>query len=86
MPLDFSKIGQPCELHELTGCSICSGLDKQLQAEEEQETAPQWLAPGVVAAGWPGKCAGCGADYPAGTPIRHSSALGGFTPTSGECC
>jgi hypothetical protein len=85
MTIDFSKIGQPCDLHELTGCSICSGLDKQLAAEDA-EALPKRIAPGVVLSAWPGKCAFCGADFPKGEAIRYSNAAGGWTPVSGACC
>lgn len=84
--IDFSKFSQPCSLHEITGCSICSGLDKQLKAEEEAESTPERVGPGVVLSAWPGKCAGCGADFPKGEAIRYSNAAGGWTPVSGACC
>lgn len=86
MTIDFSKLAQPCDLHEMTGCSICSGLDKKLKAEKEAETVPERIAPGVVWAVWPGKCAFCGADFPQGEAIRWSNAAGGWTPVSGACC
>jgi hypothetical protein len=56
--VDVTKM--PCDLHELTGCSICSGLDKKLAAEDAQFDAASWdaiasaaerrIAPGIVRA------------------------------------
>lgn len=70
MPLDFSKIGQPCELHELTGCSICSGLDKKLAAEEFEVPAHGYQ----IEARWAGKCPKCGEEWPVGQAIYLTSA------------
>lgn len=84
----------PCDLHEVTGCSICSGLDKKL-AKEDQELSwneltgvglAERVAPGIVRARYAGKCAYCGADYPEGEPIRFSKSANGWTPASNACC
>lgn len=77
---------EPCDLHELTGCSICSGLDKKLAAEElaAEERRPfgsgllTWgdaaalgsPPPGHFWAQYDGKCARCGEWFAAGTPLR----------------
>jgi hypothetical protein len=83
----------PCDLHELTGCSICSGLDKKLAAEDAQQTGPltwdQVMAlgsppPGHTWAMWPGRCAGCGEPFSAGDPIRMSRTDGGWVAVG--CC
>jgi hypothetical protein len=83
----------PCDLHELTGCSICSGLDKKLAAENAETTAPlTWdqvmtlgsPPPGHAWAQWPGKCAGCGESFHAGDPIRMSKTANGWVAVG--CC
>lgn len=82
----------PCDLHELTGCSICSGLDKKLAAEESQTGALTWEQvmelgsppPGHCWVMWPGKCAKCGERFDAGEPIRMSRSDGGWVAVG--CC
>lgn len=55
---------KPCELHEITNCSTCSGLDKKLAAEENlSATGP--FAPAL----FPGKCPKCGEWYDRGILI-----------------
>jgi hypothetical protein len=76
---------EPCELHELTGCSICSGLDKKLAAEDapvDLETLGS-PPPGHAWAQWPGRCAGCREPYDRGDMIRFSKTADGFV---GTCC
>lgn len=93
MPIDFSKLAQPCDLHELTGCSICSGLDKELAAEDRAADGPMtWdqvatlgnPPPGHAFAQYPGRCAACGAAFRPGDIIRHSKAFGGWV--GAVCC
>lgn len=76
----------PCDLHEMTGCSICSGLDKKL-AKEDAPVDIMTLGsppPGHAWAQWPGKCAGCGTAYEIGEPIRFSRSANGWVPA--VCC
>jgi hypothetical protein len=82
----------PCDLHELTGCSICSGLDKKLAAEETNTGPLTWEQiqtlgsppPGHAWAQWPGRCAGCGEPFDSGDPIRMSKTAGGWVAVG--CC
>jgi hypothetical protein len=62
---------EPCDLHELTGCSICSGLDKKLAAEE-QETFE--LNGPTAYALYSGKCPKHEGYFTAGTKIYRSEA------------
>lgn len=82
-----------CELHEVSNCSICSGLDKRLQ--ERERTRPtggarvrvmrfEPLPPGGVHSSYSGRCAGCGVFYEAGEPIRYDATVEGWV--SMECC
>lgn len=90
--IDVTKT--PCKLHELTGCSICSGLDKKLATEEAQFDAAGWdaiagaaerrIAPGIVRSQYSGLCAGCKTPYGVGAAIRHSGAANGWVGM--ECC
>jgi hypothetical protein len=84
-----------CELHEVSNCSICTGLDKQLQIREQQRTTRattgrsvrirlEALPPGGVHAMYPGRCANCGVFFEAGEAIRYSESADGFV--SMECC
>lgn len=95
MPEDYVDVTKmPCDLHELTGCSICSGLDKKLAAEDAQFDAAGWdaiagaaerrIAPGIVRAQYNGRCAGCQTRYPVGAAIRHSDTANGWVGM--ECC
>lgn len=54
---------EPCELHEITNCSVCTGLDKKLAAQDRSEFRP------VTQAKFESKCVSCGETYPAGTTI-----------------
>ena len=85
---------EPCGLHEFTGCSICSGLDKKLAAEEaaadtlwmrfaDADPRPRPIG-SVVAAQYPGQCAGCGNDFRPGQPIRWSLKENGWVVSG--CC
>lgn len=62
---------EPCDLHELTGCSICSGLDKRL-AESEKETFE--LNGPTAYALFPGKCPKCGESFAVSTMIYRTDA------------
>lgn len=87
-------VTQPCDLHETTGCSICSGLDKKLAKEDavptwegvlpDGWTTPPPVPPGYVPALYPGRCAACKSPFPAGEPIRYSNEAGGWVPE--VCC
>lgn len=75
-----------CELHEVSNCSVCSGLDKKL-AKEDAPVDLETLGsppPGYTWAQWPGKCAGCGQDFDRGEPIRYSKTSEGFVGNG--CC
>jgi hypothetical protein len=79
----------PCDLHELTNCSICTGADKRHEAslqESEYDRGALPRLPGgpTIHAKFSGSCAGCGRRYPAGTPIHHSSEYDGWIGV--ECC
>lgn len=76
----------PCDLHELTGCSICSGLDKKL-AKEDTEVDIMTLGsppPGHAWCQWATKCAGCGEAIERGEPIRFSKLANGWV--GAVCC
>jgi len=85
---------EPCEKHEVSNCSICSGLDKRLQDAERRPPGSgrrpgrkariERLPFGVVHADYPGRCADCGVWFEAGEPIRHSDKVDGWVST--ECC
>lgn len=64
---------EPCELHEITNCSTCSGLDKRLAKQEIEWTG------GLTTALHPGKCPRCGEVFDVGTTIYSSES--GWT-----CC
>lgn len=60
---------EPCELHEITNCSVCTGLDKRLAAEEKPEwTGATWTAQ------HPGKCPRCGEFFDVGATIYSSDS------------
>lgn len=79
-------VTQPCDLHEMTGCSICSGLDKKLAAENGPVDLMTLGSPppGHAWAQWPGKCAGCGDNFDRGDPIRFSRSANGWV--GAVCC
>ena len=73
---------EPCNLHEITNCSICTGLDKEQLAED---TGTLWSDFGqyrplgtVFAAQRAGRCASCGHRFEAGADIRWSSDVSGW--------
>lgn len=79
------SVGQ-CELHEVSNCSVCSGLDKKL-AKEDAPVDLETLGsppPGYTWAQWPGKCVGCGQDFDRGEPIQYSKMSEGFVGNG--CC
>ena len=55
---------EPCELHEVSNCSTCSGLDKQLTAEESFERLGPFT-PAQIS----GKCPKCGESFDVGTLV-----------------
>ena len=59
---------EPCELHEITNCSTCSGLDKKLAAEKFETVGQSWTAM------YPGKCPKCGDEYNPGTLIHRTES------------
>jgi hypothetical protein len=67
----MADVTQPCDLHELTGCSICSGLDKKLAAEEKETFTV--IGP-AIRSEYPGKCPKCGDFFPGGTAISYTEA------------
>lgn len=78
----------PCALHDLWPCAICNGdLAKQ---EASLETPPgdyepgARIAPGVVAASYPGLCVSCGQNYGVGSPVRWDERREGWRATG--CC
>lgn len=73
---------EPCELHELTGCSICSGLDKKMAAEEHEEMPAQsapWFAR------YSGVCARCSLPFPQSASVVWVSKNGEYLPAHLEC-
>lgn len=81
---------EPCDLHAVSNCSMCSGLDKRLQAQTRQRGTGsrrvrfERLPPGGVHARYSGRCAGCGVFYEAGEAVRYSDIADGWV--SMECC
>jgi hypothetical protein len=80
---------EPCELHEITNCSICTGLDKMLAAEQAPSYAAEvgrvaGLPPGHRRAQWDGSCKSCGTEYDAGEVIRFSKTADGWVGIG--CC
>lgn len=55
---------EPCKLHEITRCSICTGLDKRLKSFERSSEFG-----GFTSAKHPGKCPKCGETFDVGTTI-----------------
>ena len=86
---------EPCDLHEITNCSTCSGLDKKLAKEDAEAdlgpTSPMsWsslaaavVEPGEVIAKWSGNCAWCGRRYEAGETIKFSQKHDGWVTVMG---
>ena len=80
----------PCDLHEITNCSVCTGADKRFQRSLEDPLpdpdAPVPYIPGGITmhAKFDGNCAGCGRRYPVGTIIHRPHELGEWY--SIECC
>lgn len=83
---------EPCDLHELTGCSICTGVDRTYSASlVEQATTwedtpvPRRIEGGpTIRARFAGHCAGCGRSYPPGEPIHRPAKSDGWLAV--ECC
>lgn len=62
---------------------LCGKAAETRQRQEEHAVRQRELMePGVTAAKWPVRCAGCNTNYPAGTPIRRTED--GWTVVS--CC
>lgn len=62
---------EPCFLHEITNCSICTGLDKKLAAEERESFE---LNGPTAYALYPGKCPKCGEQFEVGKLIYRTEA------------
>lgn len=62
---------EPCKLHEITRCSVCTGLDKRL-ARERFRLA---LFPPTIEARHPGQCPKCEQSFDVGTPITLTMGL-----------
>lgn len=62
---------EPCDLHELTGCSICSGLDKRIVAGERKTFEPTGQS---MCARYAGKCPRCGEWFDVSTRIYRTEA------------
>ena len=80
---------EPCVLHDLWPCAICNGTDKAFQASLSEpygsDLEPgERIAPGVVAARFPGLCASCKQNYGISSPIRYSTRATGFVAMA--CC
>lgn len=80
---------QPCEKHELTNCSICTGVDKQFDSSLTEAAYDQGLPPRIaggptIFANFAATCASCGRRYPKGEPIHHSREDDGWIAVS--CC
>lgn len=80
----------PCELHELTNCSFCTGTDKNFERSLE-DSAPDPSAPiprfpggPTIRANYAGNCTQCGRRYPQGSFIYHSKEADGWVGV--DCC
>ncbi len=62
---------EPCELHWITNCSTCSGLDKKLAAEERASFEPTGRS---MPAMFLGKCPKCGEFIDVGVRIFSTEA------------
>lgn len=81
----------PCELHEITNCSVCTGWDKAYQ-DTLEDSPPDDLPPlprhpdghPSIYSRFPGTCIGCGRRYERWTPIHHSQEHDGWVGL--DCC
>ena len=85
----MSLTTEPCEKHELTNCSICTGKDRKFRASLEEPQYDRGALPKIpggatIFANYPSTCAGCGRRYPKGEPIHHSQDHDGWVGVS--CC
>lgn len=71
-------------VHELdpASCSWCSGRDGG-EAETKARDADLIARHRAIPADYPGRCAGCGEHFPAGTPISSRNGYRGFRAS---CC
>lgn len=75
---------EPCELHEITNCSICTGADKAEKKAEQTREEELLAKPGYVRSTLGGRCAKCQCYFPVGSVIRYSEANKGWVSMS--CC
>lgn len=80
----------PCDLHEVTNCSICTGADKAYEEtlrEPTPEGPPPHISGGVtIWAQFPGHCAQCGHSYQPNAAIHrpYGGLDGGWIGV--DCC
>jgi len=80
---------EPCEMHELTNCAICTGQDQKFRADLAEPQVDRGLLPRLpggptIQARFAGTCAGCGRRYFQGDPIHHSRDYDGWIGVG--CC
>lgn len=81
---------EPCELHEVTNCSICTGQDKKFEAslepsyDQDRGVAPLIGGGPTIFAHYPGTCASCGRRWQEGDPIHRPRDGDGWIGV--ECC
>lgn len=79
----------PCDLHELTNCSICTGVGKRFEATLAEPVVDRGLPPRIpggptIFARYGGTCAGCGRRYEINDAIHHDREQDGWVGV--ECC
>jgi hypothetical protein len=80
----------PCEKHEVSNCSYCTGAEEAFAASLEEPELDRGALPFIpggvtIFAQYPGHCGRCGRGYPRGTAIhRRRDNDDGFVGV--DCC
>lgn len=82
---------EPCELHEVSNCSICTGVDKKYEAslelpsyDRDGEVLPVIPGGPTIWSKFPGTCTSCGRRWQDGEPIHHPREGDGWIGVA--CC
>jgi hypothetical protein len=80
---------EPCDLHEVSNCSICTGADKRYVASLEEPMYDRGLPPRIpggptIFARHVGHCTGCGRRWEPGDAIHRDPELDGWVGV--DCC
>lgn len=80
----------PCDLHEVTNCTYCTGNDKRFEESlvdpEPDASTPLPVIPGgpTIRARFAGNCKSCGRRYQVNEGIHHDRDADGWIGV--ECC